>query len=228
MSAGTPRSNPAENGVADIFQEIDEELRQDRAAKLWDRYGNYVIAVAVLIVLSVGGYKFWVAHDLETRQAESSTYQEAVSRVGAGDVDGAISTLGDLARDAGSGYRVLARLQQAALAARQGDLEAAALAYGTVAADASAPEVLRDLARVRSVAARIETADPADLRPTLDAQAVAGKPWRPMAMELKGILALKAGDVAAAREIFAGLSDSADTPSGMRARAAEILKALGK
>ena len=214
--------------MADIFQEIDEELRQDRAARLWDRYGNYVIAVAVLIVLSVGGYKYWVARDLEMRQVESSAYQEAISRVDAGDVDGAISALGDLARDGGSGYRVLARLRQAALATRQGDLEAAALAYGTVAADASAPEVLRDLASVRSVAARLETADPADLLPMLEAQSVAGKPWRAMALELKGVLAIKAGDVVAAREIFAGLSDAADTPSGMRARAAEVLKALGK
>ena len=214
--------------MADIFQEIDEELRQDRAAKLWDRYGNYVIAVAVLIVLAVGGYKYWTARDLQNRQAESAAYQEAISRAGAGDIEGAISTLGDLARDAGSGYGVLARLHQAALAARQGDLEAAALAYGTVAADASTPQVLRDLARVRSIAARIETADPVDLRPTLDALAVAGNPWRPMAMELKGILEIKAGDVVAARGIFAGLSDSADTPSGMRARAAEVLKALGK
>mgnify|MGYP003761292345 CR=1 FL=1 len=104
MNAAGPRFNSSENDVADIFQEIDEELRQDRAAKLWSRYGNYVIAAAVLIVLSVGGYKFWTAHDLESRQAESAMYQEAISRVGAGDVEGAISTLGDLARDAGSGY----------------------------------------------------------------------------------------------------------------------------
>jgi hypothetical protein len=87
--------------VADIFQEIDEELRQDRATKLWNRYGNYVIAAAVLIVLSVGGYKYWTARDLETRQAESATYQSAVAQAADGDVNAAISTLGNLARDAG-------------------------------------------------------------------------------------------------------------------------------
>lgn len=214
--------------MADIFQEIDEELRQDRAAKLWNRYGNYVIAVAVLIVLAVGGYKFWIARDLQNRQAESATYQEAVSRVGAGDVEGAIEVLGDLANEAGSGYAVLARLQQAALAAKQGDLEAAALAYAAVASDTGAPEVLRDLARVRSVSARIETADPAELAPVLDALAKPGNTWRPMALELRGVLAIKAGDKDAATAIFSELADSADTPRGMRARAAEMLKALGK
>jgi len=225
---GTRGAGIAENGVADIFQEIDEELRQDRAAKLWSRYGNYVIAAAVLVVLAVGGYKFWTAHDLQTRQTESATYQEAVSRAGAGDIEGAIETLGALANDAGTGYAVLARLQQAALAAKQGDLEAAALAYGAVASDTSAPEVLRDLAKLRSVAARLESADPAELSPALDDLAKPGNTWRPMALELQGVLAIKAGDSAAASTIFSELADSADTPRGMRARAAEMLKALGK
>ena len=214
--------------MADIFQEIDEELRQDRATKLWNRYGNYVIAAAVLIVLSVGGYKYWTARDLETRQAESATYQSAVAQAADGNVNAAISTLGDLARDAGSGYGVLARLRQAALAAREGDVEGAVLAYGEVAADDDVPAVLRDLAKIRSVAARVETADPAELEAALDAIAVAGNPWRPMALELRGILAIKAGKAAAARQVFTELSDDAGTPNGMRARAAEVLKALGQ
>jgi hypothetical protein len=214
--------------VADIFQEIDEELRQDRATKLWNRYGNYVIAAAVLIVLSVGGYKYWTARDLETRQAESATYQSAVAQAADGDVNAAISTLGNLARDAGSGYGALARLRQAALAVREGDVEGAVLAYGEVAADDGVPAVLRDLAKIRSVAARVETADPAELEAALDAIAAAGNPWRPMALELQGILAIKAGNTAVAREVFTELSDDAGTPSGMRARAAEVLKALGQ
>jgi hypothetical protein len=81
---------------------------------------------------------------------------------------------------------------------------------------------------VRSVAARVETADPAELKTALAPIAVAGNPWRPMALELQGILAIRTGDMTAARAAFTELSDSADTPRGMRARAAEVLKALGK
>lgn len=214
--------------MADIFQEIDEELRQDRVAKLWNRYGNYVIVVAVLIVLLVGGYKYWTAWDLENRQTESATYQSAVSQAVGGNVSAAIDTLGQLARSAGSGYGVLAQLKQAALAAREGDVEAAVLAYGEVAADNGVATVLRDLARVRSVAARVATGDPAELEVLLDSIAVVGNPWRPMALELKAIIAIKAGDTATAKILFTELADDAETPSGMRARAAEVLKALGQ
>src|SRR5690349_4862887 len=37
------------NGMSDIFREIDEELRRDNIAKLWQRYGKYVIGLAVLL-----------------------------------------------------------------------------------------------------------------------------------------------------------------------------------
>ncbi len=48
--------------MADIFDEINEELKQDRQAVLWQRYGKYVIAVAVLVIAVVGarqGYVYW-------------------------------------------------------------------------------------------------------------------------------------------------------------------------
>jgi len=40
--------------VADIFREIDEELRQERAEKLWRRYGNYVLGGAVAVAKKGG------------------------------------------------------------------------------------------------------------------------------------------------------------------------------
>ena len=40
--------------MADIFDEINNELKQDRQAMLWQRYGKYVIGVAVLIIALVG------------------------------------------------------------------------------------------------------------------------------------------------------------------------------
>lgn len=212
--------------MADIFQEIDEELRQDRAAKLWKRYGNYVIAVAIAVVLAVGGYRFWQQYDQTARETDSAAYQSALAQANDGDVDSAVAVLGDLAKDGSGGYAVLARLRQAALAAGKGDREAAVLAFDAVAADGSAPPVLRDLARLQSLAQRLDSAPASELTLSLGGLATASGPWRPMALELSGLVALKSGDRPAARKIFAELADDAGTPGRMRARAAELLKAL--
>ncbi len=40
--------------MADIFDEIDEDLKRDRAQELWARYGKFVIAAAAAVVLAVG------------------------------------------------------------------------------------------------------------------------------------------------------------------------------
>ena len=40
--------------MADIFDEIDEELKKDKAQLLWARYGKFVIAAVAAVILAVG------------------------------------------------------------------------------------------------------------------------------------------------------------------------------
>ena len=48
--------------VADIFEEIDEELKEENFKKLWDRYGSFLIAAVILLVGGVAAYKFWESY----------------------------------------------------------------------------------------------------------------------------------------------------------------------
>ena len=48
--------------MADIFDEIEEDLRRDRMKEIWQRYGNYILGLAVLIIIGVAGrqgYNYW-------------------------------------------------------------------------------------------------------------------------------------------------------------------------
>ena len=50
--------------MADIFREVDEEVRRERLKQLWDRYSTLIVAVAVLIIAGIGGwrgYQWWEA-----------------------------------------------------------------------------------------------------------------------------------------------------------------------
>ncbi len=60
--AGTPGGG--KSFVSDIFHEVDEEVRREQLKKLWDRYGNYVVAAVVLLIAGIGawrGYEWWEA-----------------------------------------------------------------------------------------------------------------------------------------------------------------------
>src|SRR5262249_33976529 len=64
--------------VSDIFHEVDEEVRREQLRKLWDRYGNYVVAAAFLLVAAVAawrGYMWWGGK----KAAESGAAFEAAS-----------------------------------------------------------------------------------------------------------------------------------------------------
>ena len=67
--------------MTDIFREVDEELRQDQAKKLWQAYGRYAVAAAVALVLAVGGFQAWRAWDLQQRTEVSDRFARALALV---------------------------------------------------------------------------------------------------------------------------------------------------
>jgi len=53
--------------VTDIFHEVDEEVRREQLKKIWQRYGNYIIAGCLLVVVGIAA---WRGYDwLQTKRA---------------------------------------------------------------------------------------------------------------------------------------------------------------
>lgn len=210
--------------MADVFQEVEEDLRRERYAALWKRYGRVVIAAAVLIVAGTAGHVGWREYSRAQREDESQRFTVATAE---GQDDAARQALTDLATDAGAGYRTLARLRRAESLAAAGDHAAAATVYDEVVDDGAADRQLRDLARLLSAQQRMASGDLGEafserLAPLLKET----NPWRFSARELRGAAALQGGDAATARREFTALSDDLSAPRGVRARAAEILAFL--
>ena len=65
--------------MADIFDEINEELKQDRAKQVWTRYGKYVIAAAAAVVLGVGASQGYMAWQQSQAEAAANIYSEALA-----------------------------------------------------------------------------------------------------------------------------------------------------
>ena len=212
--------------VSDVFQEVDEELRRDKAAELWKRYGNYVLGAAVAVVAGTAGYVVWRDYNHRQAVAHSTAFFTAALDASAEPAK-AIPAFDALGRETSGGYAALARLREAGLQASGGDREAAAATYRSVAEDGSAPQELRDLARVLASVQTVEKASTADLDKQLEPFRADASPWRHSAYELLALAALRAGDATKARELFAKISDDPAAPTAMRGRAAEMIAALG-
>lgn len=211
--------------MTDLFREIDEELRQDQLKRLWKRYGAYVVGLIVLIVAGIGGYQAWNTWDLDRRMEQSSQYAAALDQLRAGNRAEAESALAALA-DSGGGYGVLARFEQAGLRAESGDVAGAVALWDELARDGSAGTAFQGLATLLSVMHQIDSGEPGELEARLQPLTAAGNPFRPTALELTAVLALRAGDHARARELYTELADDRTAPAGLRTRAAQMLEAL--
>lgn len=215
-----------ERRVGDIFQEIEEDLRRDRLDRLWKRYGPYLIAVFVLIVAGTAGYVGWREYSARQQFAYSDRYEEAVRLAAEGKEGQAAEILAALASDAEGGYAVVARLREAELRAKTGDTAAATRLFDAVAADGSVDKLYRDLATLLSVMHQVESGDPKALAARLEPLTADAGPWRYTAREISALLAMRAGDTQQAREQYAKLADDPKAPQGLRARAAEMVRAL--
>ena len=163
--------------MADIFNEIDEDIRRERLAQLWKRYGPYVVAAGIVMLACIGawrGYEWWEAK----KAAEAGSAFEAASALAdEGKHDEAAAAFAKLAAEGTSGYRVLARIREAALQA-QHDPSAAVAAYDALAADASLGRTLQDLAAIRAALIRVDSAPYPELQSRLEPLAGPGGAFR--------------------------------------------------
>jgi hypothetical protein len=216
--------------VADIFQEVDEEIRREQLKRLWERYGNFIIAACVLVVVGVGawrGYEWWEAK----KAAENgAAFEQAVTLAESGKQQEAEAAFAKLATDGSTGYRVLARLREAAELART-DRKASVAAYDGIAGDRSVGQVIQDLAALRAGYLLVDTASYGDMRARLEPLAGPERTFRHSARELLALSAWRGGEIGAARQWTEAIMTDPHTPPGLRSRAevlSELITSSGK
>ena len=228
-----PRFRDPGDRVVDIFDEVEEDLRAERAQALLRRYGGAIVAAAVAVVCAVALYQAWQWYQARQVARIADAYLAATLQAdsipAAGDParrEAAANAFMQIAATAPDGYRTLARLRAAGLRADGGDQAAALGLWERVAADNAADPLLRDLASLLFVEHQIDGGDPAALQARLGPLIQPGNAWRPMAEEASALLDLRAGRTADARVILGRLTTDPAAPEGVRGRASALLAGI--
>ena len=210
--------------MADIFREVDAEIRAERARALWRKYGVFAVGAAVLAVLAVGGFQLWQYMQAEAAAEASQRLEQAAVLAEEDKPADAAAAFAALAAG-GGGAGLLARFGEAAELARRGEAEAALARYEALAADEDAAPVYRDLARLFRGMIELDAG-----RPEAAIAAVEGLSGALRYSAAETIAAARAalGETTAAVAGFKALADDPEAPVGVRRRAAEMLAALGE
>lgn len=219
--------------MVDIFDEVNEDLRAERAKRLLQRYAGLIIAACIAVIAGVGAWQGWQYWRVRQDAAAATTYLASLSTIEASTALApeqrtlALSGFEALTQAAPDGYRTLARLQAAALKADSGDLPGAAALWDQVASDTAADPLLRDLASLLWASRQVDSGDPALLEARLRPLAMPGNPWRSLAQEQLALLLLRQDKTQDAKTALRKLADDVTAPAGVRGRSRALLDRLG-
>jgi hypothetical protein len=210
--------------VSEIFDEVNEDVRREQLKKLWDKYSIYIVALAILIVAGVGGWRGYEYLEAQKAAEAGALFDKASELSDANKHAEAEAAFADLAAKAPRGYRILARLRTAAEVAHR-DKPAAAKMFDDIAADSSVGAPERDLARVRAAQLMLEATTYPNMLQRLEPATAKDATFRHTARELLALSAWRANDAAATRQWLDVIANDGETPPALRSRA-EALQAL--
>lgn len=207
-----------------FIREVDEEYRRERIAQIWGRFGAFIVALALVLIAGIGGWRYWQHLESQRQAAAGARFAEAVQLAKDDKTEESEAALKALVNDGPAGYRLIARFRLAAELGRSGTGEEGAKAFDAIAADGGVDAGLRDVARLRAASIRLDS-EPDSAAKALEALATPSNPVRHSARELLGLAALKRGDFEAASRWFDQIAQDRATPQNLRGRL-EIYTAL--
>ena len=214
--------------MSDIFREVDEEVRRDKATEFWNKHGSKLVGAALAVVIAVAGWRWYEDYSFRERAALGASFEAAIADANAGKPD-ALAGLTALAEKKAGTYPALARFRLATELAKTAKDDAgranAASAFDALATDANIPAEWRDLAKLRAAFLLIDTGSFEDVEKRLAPHTGGTDIYRHSAREGIALAAYRAGRFDKALDALQAIILDSEAPSGLRQRA-ELLLAV--
>lgn len=223
-----PAGSPGVPHLPDIFDEVAEDLRAERARQMWLRFSTPLLALLLLVLAGVGGWQGWRWYETRQRTAAATQFMAAhrAAEAEGADLAAMAARFEGVTGDATEGYRTLALLRAAALKAETGDRDGALALYDRVANDGAADPIYRNLAGLMWVLRSMDTAEPSVLAARVAPLARPDAPFSASARELAALVQIKAGQRDEARRALEALASDSAAPQTIRERAGRVAAEL--
>ena len=210
--------------MADLFEEVEEQLRSDRYRTLALKALPWVLGIVAAVLIGWLGWWGWGKYQEQAANKASEQYDAAWTAASEGRTDQAAQLFTQVSESGAKGYKSLALMQLGALklaerAGTDATRTAAAVKLFDEAAEAAPDELIGDAARLKSALAILDTAPYKEVEGRLTPLTKEGRPYRVMAREALAFAKLNAGDAGGARGDFVVISAMLDAPEGARERA---------
>jgi len=202
--------------MSDIFHEVDEDVRRDKAADLWRRFQTPIFVIAFLIVAATGAYSYFQSKRQQAAETANARFEAAVALADEGKTAEAAAAFDALAREAPPGYAALARIRAAEA---RPDRAQALAELNAIAEDQKVDKLNQQVALLRAALLVIESGDREKMERALGPMMTSDGVFRFSAQEWNGLDALANDDFDEAERVFEQVLANPDAPQSMRQRA---------
>lgn len=210
--------------MADIFEEVEEGIRQDRMTKLWKKYSILAYIAAGLLLGGVALNEYLKGQKAEQMAANTAAFEAALDDFEAQNYEAAADGFQALVdADVAVSPAAAHMLAQVRLAGF-GDAEAAAAVLKPV--ESSKDPAMAKLALLKAAYLKADTSTRADLEDLLSDLRKEDTAFGALAVELLAAKALEEGDIEYARTEFTYLGLAPNAPTGVLSRAEKVLATL--
>jgi hypothetical protein len=213
--------------VADIFREVDEDLRTHQLLSLWRKYGKFLIAAVLCLIMGVAGVAGWRTYWNAMYQKDSLVFGAGMDLVAHGKTAEAAKAFARLKEKGTPGYAFLAGMEEAQAELTLGHKDKAVAIYKSLASSDIKDPYLADYAELQVIMQSVDGGLDADMIKKLASLAEEGKPWAFAARQTQAVAAYKAGRTAEAHDILMALIENVDAPQTVRDRAQQLADVIG-
>lgn len=221
---GTPYFNlDAEKA---FFEEVDEEVRNERFKQLVNKYGVYILSILIIALSFAVGYeKIW-AWKIQKAEQKNANYVEAIAPKA--NYENNIAELQGIVDSETGIYKDIAYLQIANILLDNNQTEKALDILNKIYADDTVSDKIREIAAIKIATYKVDTASFNDLALLLNPIVEKNGAWAPFAKELLAMSAIQNKDFEKAKAIYQELQTNANISDDFRTRINDMLASINE
>ncbi len=208
----------------EFIREVDEELQEERYAKIWRKIGPYVISLAIGIVLFTSGVVFWNNYTEDKKQKLGDDFTAAVELIKEEDFDTALIALERITDKASDGYVTIAKMKKASILIQKKQIMAGLEIYEDLEKTAF-DQSFKDMSTILFVLNAIDH-KPSDILLDKIERLTENSSWKYSALELKGFILLNDKKFAESKKTFNTIIEMGNAPTTLASRARDMVDFL--
>ena len=208
----------------EFIREVDEELQEEKYAKIWRKIGPYVISLAIGIVLFTSGVVFWNNYTEDKKQKLGDDFTAAVELIKEEDFDTALIALERITDKASDGYVTIAKMKKASILIQKKQILEGLEIYEDLEKTAF-DQSFKDMSTILFVLNAIDH-KPSDILLDKIERLTENSSWKYSALELKGFILLNDKKFAESKKTFNTIIEMGNAPTTLASRARDMLDFL--